>query len=51
MKRIDLVKHLSQTGCILLRHGGRHEIYHNPVTGNSEPVPIGIAKTGVRDQQ
>ncbi|MDD2600530.1 MAG: type II toxin-antitoxin system HicA family toxin [Kiritimatiellae bacterium] len=39
MKRIDLVKHLSQTGCILLRHGGRHDIYHNPVTGNSEPVP------------
>ena len=39
MKRIDLVNHLNQTGCVLLRHGGRHDIYHNPVTGNSEPVP------------
>ncbi len=39
MKRIDLVKHLSQMGCFLLRNGGRHDIYHNPITGNSEPVP------------
>ena len=39
MKRTDLVKHLNKIGCILLRHGGRHDIYHNPVTGNSEPVP------------
>jgi len=39
MKRVDLVKHLSKTGCVLLRHGGRHDIYHNPNTGNSEPVP------------
>ncbi|MDA3925927.1 MAG: type II toxin-antitoxin system HicA family toxin [Kiritimatiellae bacterium] len=39
MKRADLVQHLSKTGCVLLRHGGRHDIYHNPNTGNSEPVP------------
>ena len=39
MKRMDLVKYLNQKGCILLRHGGRHDIYHNPVTGDSEPVP------------
>ena len=39
MKRTDLVKHLNKIGCILLRHGERHDIYHNPVTGNSEPVP------------
>jgi len=33
------MKHLSKTGCVLLRHGGRHDIYHNPNTGVSEPVP------------
>lgn len=39
MKRRDLVKRLESVGCELLRHGGRHDIYHNPVTGRSEPVP------------
>jgi predicted RNA binding protein YcfA (HicA-like mRNA interferase family) len=39
MKRRDLVKRLEIGGCELLRHGGRHDIYHNPVTGRSEPVP------------
>ena len=39
MKRRDLVKKLEKAGCELLRHGGKHEIYHNPATGRSEPVP------------
>ena len=39
MKRTDLVKALVQKGCVLLRHGGKHDIYHNPQTGNSQPVP------------
>lgn len=39
MKRLDLVRKLEQSGCVLLRHGGRHGIYHNPKTGRSEPVP------------
>lgn len=39
MKRRDLVKRLEIGGCELLRHGVRHDIYHNPVTGRSEPVP------------
>ncbi len=39
MKRLDLVNRFEQTGCILFRHGGRHDIYHNPITGHSEPVP------------
>lgn len=39
MKRRDLVTRLENAGCELLRHGGRHDIYHNPVTGRSEPVP------------
>ena len=39
MKRLDLVQRLEQMGCTLLRHGRRHDIYHNPSTGHSEPVP------------
>lgn len=39
MKRLDLIRELEQAGCVLLRHGGRHDIYHNPKTGRSEPVP------------
>ncbi len=39
MKRLDLIQELLKAGCVLLRHGGRHDIYHNPRTGRSEPVP------------
>lgn len=39
MKRDDRVKQLSQASCVLLRHGSKHDIYHNPNTGRSEPVP------------
>ncbi|MDF1613904.1 type II toxin-antitoxin system HicA family toxin [Desulfurivibrio dismutans] len=39
MKQRDLVNCLQQAGCILLRHGGKHDIYHNPASGASEPVP------------
>ncbi|NCC61875.1 MAG: type II toxin-antitoxin system HicA family toxin [Verrucomicrobiae bacterium] len=39
MNRVDLVRRLKDFGCVLLRHGSRHDIYHNPVTGFSEPVP------------
>lgn len=39
MKRSDLVAQLERAGCVLLRHGARHDIYHNPATGRSQPVP------------
>jgi len=39
VKRRDLVVELEQAGCVLLRHGSRHNIYHNPKTGRSQPVP------------
>lgn len=39
MKRRDLVAKLEEVGCILLRHGAKHDIYHNPKIGRSEPVP------------
>src|SRR4030067_894759 len=34
MKRKDLIKQLTSAGCILLRHGQRHDLYINPKTGN-----------------
>jgi predicted RNA binding protein YcfA (HicA-like mRNA interferase family) len=38
MKRRDLIKELEKIGCILLRHGGNHDWYHNPETKSSQPV-------------
>lgn len=39
MKRSELIRQLEQQGCTLLRHGGRHDIYVNPATGQKQPVP------------
>ena len=39
MKRRYLVTELEKAGCQLLRHGSCHDIYHNPETGRSQPVP------------
>ena len=39
MKRVDLIKQLSKIGCILLRHGGKHDWYQNPATKVSQPIP------------
>jgi mRNA interferase HicA len=39
MKREELVRLLEGAGCILVRHGGRHDWYHNPRAGVSQPVP------------
>jgi mRNA interferase HicA len=39
MKRIDLVRKLEEAGCSLIRHGGKHDWYHNSRTGTSQPVP------------
>ena len=39
MKRDDLIRLLLAAGCVLVRHGGRHDIYLNPATGQKQPVP------------
>lgn len=39
MKRVDLIKKLEVAGCELLRNGAKHDIYHNPKTGQTQPVP------------
>jgi mRNA interferase HicA len=39
MKRVDLIRTIQGFGCVLVRHGGKHDWYRNPVTGISQPVP------------
>lgn len=39
MKRRDLIQRIESAGCVLLRHGGKHDIYHNPKTGATQPIP------------
>jgi mRNA interferase HicA len=39
MKRKDLIRAIEKVGCILIRHGGRHDWYQNPETKISQPVP------------
>jgi mRNA interferase HicA len=39
MKHTDLVRLLESTGCVLIRRGGSHDWYQNPVTKISQPVP------------
>jgi len=39
VKRRDLIKKLEETGCVLIRHGGRHDWYQNPGTKVSQPIP------------
>ncbi len=39
MKRVDPVRAIEGFGCVLVRHGGRHDWYRNPATGVSQPVP------------
>ncbi len=30
MKRRDLIRRLNEMGCVLIRHGGKHNWYWNP---------------------
>ena len=39
MKRAELIKRITESGCVLIRHGARHDWYRNPNTGVSQPVP------------
>jgi predicted RNA binding protein YcfA (HicA-like mRNA interferase family) len=38
MKRVDLIRQIEASGCVLIRHGGRHDWYQNPRTGAFQPV-------------
>ena len=39
MKRRELISEIEKNDCVLLRHGAKHDIYHNPLTGKTEPIP------------
>ena len=39
MKRRNPVGEIENQGCILIRHGARHDWYQNPKTKVSQPVP------------
>jgi mRNA interferase HicA len=39
MNRVELVKTIEGLGCVLIRHGAKHDWYRNPNTGISQPVP------------
>jgi mRNA interferase HicA len=39
MKRTDLIRQLAEIGCVLIRHGGKHDWYYNPATKIVQPIP------------
>jgi mRNA interferase HicA len=39
MKKKDLLKKIISGGCVLVRHGNRHDLYTNPKTGKKQPIP------------
>lgn len=39
MKRGELIRQLVAAGCVLHRHGAKHDIYLNPANGQKQPVP------------
>jgi len=39
MKRRDLLKRLTDAGCVFVRAGARHDLYRNPKNDKQQPVP------------
>ncbi|WP_366524879.1 type II toxin-antitoxin system HicA family toxin [Acaryochloris sp. IP29b_bin.137] len=39
MKRKAFIRKLEKSGCVLHRHGSKHDIYLNPATGQKSPIP------------
>ena len=39
MKRAFLVKHLKNYGCELLREGGKHSVFYNPLNSATTTLP------------
>ncbi|THJ23584.1 MAG: type II toxin-antitoxin system HicA family toxin [Nitrospira sp. CG24E] len=39
MKRRAFIRQLETEGCVLTRSSGGHDLYHNPLTKRSAPVP------------
>ena len=39
MKRNELISTLLKNGARFVRHGGKHDWYQNPKSGESQPIP------------
>lgn len=39
MKRRELIERIESAGCVLIRHGAKHDWYQNPRTKMAQPVP------------
>jgi predicted RNA binding protein YcfA (HicA-like mRNA interferase family) len=39
MKRVDLIREIERFGCVVERHGAKHDWYRNPNTRVAQPVP------------
>jgi len=39
MKRKELIKRLTDAGCVFVRPGARHDVYMNPQTWKKQAVP------------
>jgi len=39
LKRRDLIQQIEAAGCVLIRHGGKHDWYQNPRTKMVQPLP------------
>jgi mRNA interferase HicA len=39
VRRQAFIRELERAGCEFVRHGRRHDVYRNPVTGRQAPVP------------
>jgi len=39
VKRSELIKRIEEMGCVLIRHGKRHDWYQNGVTKMCQPIP------------
>jgi mRNA interferase HicA len=39
MKRTELIREIEEIGCILIRHGGRHDWCQNPALGLPSQYP------------
>jgi len=39
VKRRELITRVEAAGAVLIRHGAKHDIYHNPANGATQPIP------------
>jgi len=39
VKRRELIQYLEVNGCLLLREGGNHTIYYNPLNRKTSAIP------------